>query len=63
MNAVRSTQWGDAVQVKLILAPTLKTSLCIAISSQRPKSPLMRKALEVIRDIVRQEILPAEISI
>ncbi len=61
MNAVRSTPWVDAVQVKPILAPTLKTSLCIAISAQRPKSPLMRKAVEVIRDIVRQEIRRAEI--
>jgi hypothetical protein len=34
----------------------LKTSLSIATSAQRPKSPLMRKAIEVIRDIVRQEI-------
>jgi hypothetical protein len=34
----------------------LKASLSIATSSQRPRSPLMRKAIEVIRDIVRQEI-------
>jgi LysR family nitrogen assimilation transcriptional regulator len=61
LNAVKSTQWGDEVRVVPILAPVLKTSLSIAISAQRPKSPLMRKALEVIRDIVRQEIRPAEI--
>jgi LysR family nitrogen assimilation transcriptional regulator len=61
LNAVKSSQWVDEVQVKPILAPTLKTSLCIAISAQRPKGPLMRKALEVIRDIVRQEIRSAEI--
>ena len=61
LNAVKSTQWGDAVAVKPILAPTLTTSLSIAMSAQRPKSPLMRKAVEVIRDIVRQEICSPEI--
>jgi len=61
LNAVKSTQWADAVQVKPILAPVLKTSLSLATSAQRPKSPLMRKAIDVIRDIVRQEIRSAEI--
>jgi LysR family nitrogen assimilation transcriptional regulator len=61
LNAVRSTQWADAVQTKPILAPVLKTSLCIVTSAQRPKSPLVRKAIEVIRDIVRREIRSAEI--
>ena len=60
LNAVKSTQWADEVQVKPILAPILKTSLSIATSAQRPKSPLVRKAIEVIRDIVRQEIRSAE---
>jgi LysR family nitrogen assimilation transcriptional regulator len=60
LNAVRSTQWSSEVQVKPILSPTLKTSLSIATSAQRPKSPLLRKALDVIRDIVRQEIRSAE---
>jgi LysR family nitrogen assimilation transcriptional regulator len=62
LNAVKSTPWGDELQVKPILAPILKTSLSIATSAQRPKSPLMRKAIEVIRDIVRQEIRPVEIT-
>src|ERR1700688_610561 len=60
LNAVKSTQWGAEVQVKPIVAPVLKTSLSIAMSAQRPKSPLMRKAVEVIRDIVRQEIRSTE---
>ena len=60
LNAVKSTPWGDEVQVKPIVGPVLKTSLSIAMSTQRPKSPLMRKAIEVIRDIVRQEIRTAE---
>jgi LysR family nitrogen assimilation transcriptional regulator len=57
LNAVKSTQWSGEVQIKPILAPTLKTSLSIATSAQRPQGPLLRKAAEVIRDIVRQEIL------
>jgi LysR family nitrogen assimilation transcriptional regulator len=63
LNAVKSTQWSGEVSVKPILAPVLTTSLSIATSSQRPKSPLMRKAIAVIRDIVRQELLSAEILI
>jgi LysR family nitrogen assimilation transcriptional regulator len=61
LNAVASTPWGDEVRVMPIISPVLKTSLSIAISAQRPKAPLMRKAIEVIRDIVRQEIRSTEI--
>jgi LysR family nitrogen assimilation transcriptional regulator len=60
LNAVASTQWADEVRVVPIVAPILKTSLSIAISAQRPKGPLMRKAIDLIRDIVRQEIRGAE---
>jgi LysR family nitrogen assimilation transcriptional regulator len=60
LSAVKNTQWADEVVAKPILSPTLKTSLSIATSAQRTTSPLMRKAIEVIRHIVRQEIRPAE---
>ena len=56
LNAVRSTPWADEVRVLPIGNPPLHTSLSIATSAQRPRSPLMRKAIEVIRDIVRREI-------
>jgi LysR family transcriptional regulator, nitrogen assimilation regulatory protein len=56
MNAVKATQWAHEVRVKPIVGPVLKTSLSIATSAQRPMSPLMRKAIEAIRDIVRREI-------
>jgi LysR family nitrogen assimilation transcriptional regulator len=59
-NSVTSTPWAGDVLVRPIIAPVLKTSLSIAVSAQRPTGPLMRKALDVIRDIVRQEIHPAE---
>ena len=62
LNAVKSSQWADAVQVKPILAPILKSPLSIATSAQRPKSSLLRKATELIRDVVRQEIQSAEID-
>ncbi len=58
MNAVKSTPWAGQIAVKPIISPVLRTSLSIATSAQRPMSPLMRKAIEVIRDIVRQEIRP-----
>jgi LysR family nitrogen assimilation transcriptional regulator len=60
LNAVKSTPWSDEVLVKPILAPLLKTTLCIATSAQRPKSPLLRKAVDVVREVVRQEIRSAE---
>ena len=62
MNALKSTPWAGQISVRPIISPVLKTSLSIATSAQRPKGPLMRKAIEVIRDIVRQEIRPAEIA-
>jgi LysR family nitrogen assimilation transcriptional regulator len=63
LSAMQATQDGDTVEVKPIVSPVLKTSLSIAISAQRPKSLLMRKSLELIRDIVRQEISPAEVPV
>ncbi len=56
LNAVRATHWAEQVRVKPIGAPSLTTSLSIATSSQRPRGALMRKAIDVIREIVRQEI-------
>jgi LysR family nitrogen assimilation transcriptional regulator len=61
LNAVRSSRWAEELLVKPILAPVLKAPLSLATSTQRPKSPLLRKAGEVIRDIVRREILCAEV--
>jgi LysR family nitrogen assimilation transcriptional regulator len=62
MHAVKSTQWCGEVRVAPILRPVLKTSLSIAIALHRPKSPLMRKAIEVIRDIVGREVHAAEMA-
>src|SRR5450631_4937869 len=62
MNAVKSTEWSAEVRALPIGNPPLTTSLSIATSAQRPRSPLMRKAIEVIRDIVRQEILSNQMT-
>ena len=56
LNAVKSTQWAHDVRVLPIGHPTLTTSLSIATSAHRPRSPLMRKAIDLIRNIVRAEI-------
>jgi LysR family transcriptional regulator, nitrogen assimilation regulatory protein len=61
LNAVKSSNWAEEVLIKPILAPVLKTPLSMATSAQRPKSSLLRKASEVIRDIVRREIRSAEV--
>jgi LysR family nitrogen assimilation transcriptional regulator len=58
MYAIRSTGWADELSVKPIAL--LKSSLSLATSAQRPKGPLLRRALDVIREVVRQEIRSAE---
>ena len=61
MNAVKSTPWSDQVSVKPIVGPVLKTSLSIATSAQRPKSPLLRRSIDVVREVVRREIRATEV--
>jgi LysR family nitrogen assimilation transcriptional regulator len=61
LNAVKSTEWANQVEVRPVVSPTLKTSLSVATSTQRPRSSLMRKAILVIRDIVRQQLRSAEV--
>lgn len=61
LNAVKSSRWADEVLVKPIVTPVLKAPLCLAASAQRPKSPLLRKASELIREVVRQEIRAPEV--
>jgi LysR family nitrogen assimilation transcriptional regulator len=58
MYALRYTEAADELSVRPIAL--LKSSLSLATSTQRPKGPLLRRALDVIRDVVRQEIRSAE---
>jgi LysR family transcriptional regulator, nitrogen assimilation regulatory protein len=62
MNAVKSSPWVDEVLIRPIVSPILKSPLSIATSSQRPKGSLLRKASELIRDVVRQEIKAADVD-
>jgi len=62
-NAVNATQWSREVLIKPIGSPALTISLSIATAAKRPLSPLMRKALELIRGIVRHEIEPRTLEI
>jgi LysR family nitrogen assimilation transcriptional regulator len=62
-NAVNATQWAREVLIKPIGNPALTISLSIATAAKRPLSPLMRKALELIRGIVRLEIEPRSLEI
>jgi LysR family nitrogen assimilation transcriptional regulator len=56
LNAVKSTPWARDVVVKPLGTPPLKISLSIATAAHRSLSPLIRKAVDVIRGIVRHEI-------
>jgi LysR family nitrogen assimilation transcriptional regulator len=58
-NAIRATQWASQVVLKPIESvdeAALTISLSIATSAQRPRSPLMRRSIELIRDIVEREV-------
>lgn len=55
-NAVRVSHWADDVTITPIGDPPLHVALSIATSSQRPLGSLPRKAIDLIRDIVRREI-------
>jgi LysR family nitrogen assimilation transcriptional regulator len=56
MNAVHSTPWSRDVITRPIGHPPLEISLSIATSAQRPRGPLVRKAVDLIRGIVRREL-------
>ena len=60
MYAIRANEYVDEIAVRPILAPMLRNSLSLATSAQRPKGPLLRRALDVIRDTVRRQIRGAE---
>jgi LysR family nitrogen assimilation transcriptional regulator len=60
-NAVRATQWAAQVSVRPIREPALTVSLSIATSSQRPKSTLIAKSIDVLRGVVQQEMRQADL--
>ena len=62
VNAVRSSPFAGEVQMKPILSPALRTPLSIATSALRPKGTLLRRASEIIREVIRQEIPDSEVN-
>lgn len=62
-NAIRVSQWAEEVAITPIGRPPLHAALAIATAANRPRGPLLRKAIDVIRDIVRREIYPSPSSI
>jgi LysR family nitrogen assimilation transcriptional regulator len=56
LNAIKSSPWAAHVSIKPIVNPTLTFPLSLVTSTRRPKSPFMRKALELIGSVVREEL-------
>jgi LysR family nitrogen assimilation transcriptional regulator len=59
MNALLSTAWAAEIAVRPIVQPLLAISLWLATSAQRPRGPLVRKAMGLVSEVVRREIRPA----
>jgi LysR family nitrogen assimilation transcriptional regulator len=56
MTAVHSSTWSDALVARPVTNPKLATSLWIATASQRPRAAILRKAVQLIGDVVRREV-------
>jgi LysR family nitrogen assimilation transcriptional regulator len=59
-SAVTASRWAGEISVRPVRDPLLTISLSIATSSQRPRTPLMRKSIEVIRAVAQREMRLAE---
>jgi LysR family nitrogen assimilation transcriptional regulator len=56
MTAVHSSTWSESLVARPVANPKLSTSLWIATASQRPRSSILRKAVQLISDVVRREV-------
>jgi LysR family nitrogen assimilation transcriptional regulator len=56
MTAVYSSTWSDALVARPVVNPKLSSSLWMATASQRPRSAVLRKAVQLIGDVVRREV-------
>jgi len=59
-NALRASPWGSQVSVRPIREPLLTVSLSLATSSQRPRSTLITKSIEILRTVVQREMQQAD---
>lgn len=56
MTAVHSSTWSESLVARPVANPKLSSSLWIATASQRPRSAILRKAVQLIGDVVRREV-------
>jgi LysR family nitrogen assimilation transcriptional regulator len=56
MTAVHSSTWSESLVARPVANPKLSSSLWIATASQRPRSSILRKAVQLIGDVVRREV-------
>jgi len=56
MTAVHSSTWSESLVARPVTNPKLSSSLWIATASQRPRSAVLRKAVQLIGDVVRREV-------
>jgi LysR family nitrogen assimilation transcriptional regulator len=56
MAAVHSSTWSESLVARPVVSPKLSSSLWIATAAQRPRSAILRKAVQLIGDVVRREV-------
>lgn len=55
MTAVHSSTWSQSLVARPVVNPKLSSSLWIATAAQRPRSAILRKAVQLIGDVIRRE--------
>jgi LysR family nitrogen assimilation transcriptional regulator len=56
MTAVHSSTWSEVLVARPVANPKLSSSLWIATASQRPRAAILRKAVQLIAEVVRREV-------
>ena len=56
MTAVHSSTWSESLVARQVANPALSSSLWIATAAQRPRSAILRKAVQLVGDVVRREV-------
>jgi LysR family nitrogen assimilation transcriptional regulator len=56
MTAVHSSTWSESLIARPVVKPRLSSSLWMATAAQRPGSAILRKAVQLIGDVVRREV-------
>lgn len=56
MSSISSSTLAGGVTVRPIVKPPLRSGLWLALSAQRPRGPLVQKAVALVRDVVKSEL-------